>query len=169
MGVGVGATETLLTHPDSKGLPDSVGLSPQQLASPLGCCGEGGQLGRRQTADSRALGPKFTPGRYCTRENVSTKGHMAPFCRRPLDKGVGGGGECAARRRHTSRGQWPHPSQTAGWRPPGENGGTFPVGWAPGMLGMRKASFATAHSSASPTSCSGPWRQGRTAPLSKPS
>lgn len=26
MGVGVGATETLLTHPDSKGLPDSVSL-----------------------------------------------------------------------------------------------------------------------------------------------
>lgn len=27
------------------------------------------------------------------RENVSTKGHMAPFCMRPLDKGVGWGAE----------------------------------------------------------------------------
>lgn len=26
--MGVGATETLLTHPDSKGLPDSVSLLP---------------------------------------------------------------------------------------------------------------------------------------------
>lgn len=102
MGVGVGATETLLTHPDSKGFPDSVGLSPTPSTrfSPRLLWG-GGQLERRQTADSGALGPTVTPGRYCTRENVSTKGHMAPFCMRPLDKGVGGGGE-AARRRHTS-------------------------------------------------------------------
>lgn len=47
-------------------------------------------MGRTQTADSGARGPTFTPGRYCTRENVSTKGHMAPFCMRPLDKGAGG-------------------------------------------------------------------------------
>lgn len=45
--MGVGAAETLRTHPDSKGFPASVSLlpTPRQLASPLGWCGEGASQG----------------------------------------------------------------------------------------------------------------------------
>lgn len=58
---------------------------------------------------------------------------MASFCMEPLDKGVGGEREAA--RRHPSRGRWPCPPQTAGWRL-GENRGTFPVGGGGGVPAM---------------------------------
>lgn len=91
MGVGVGATKTFLTHPDSKGLPDSVSLPPP--TSPLGWCGEGGSEG----GDGQLTLGHWVPHSHqegtVPRENVSTKGHMAPFCMRPLDKGVGWGAE----------------------------------------------------------------------------
>ena len=109
--------------PDSAGLPNSVSL-PLTACSALGWLRGMGQRGRGQTADTGEPGAAFTPGRYCTRENVSTKDHMAPFCIEPSDKGWKGGGEAA--RRHTSRGHQPRPPQTAGWQL-GENGGTFPI------------------------------------------
>lgn len=69
-------------------------------------------------ADTRAPSPTFTPGRYCTGENVSTKDHMAPFCTEPLDKGAGKPPEGTL-----LEGSGPAP-QTAGCRASGENGGT---------------------------------------------
>lgn len=68
-------------------------LAPHDLLL-LGLAAGGG--GRRGgTADTGEPGRAFAPRRYCTRENVSTKDHMAPFCMEPLDKGVGGGrGSC---------------------------------------------------------------------------
>lgn len=87
----MGVTERLLTHPDSAGLPDS----PQPATLWAGCGGWGTREGEGQLTPGRPPGPAFTPGRYCTRENVSTKDHMATFCIEPLDKRVeGGGGSC---------------------------------------------------------------------------
>lgn len=118
--VWVGVTKEL-TRPDSAGLPNSVSLPPTTCHF-LGWLRGRGQRGRGRTADTGEPGPAFTPGRYCTRENVSTKDHMAPFCIEPLDKGVGGGrGSC---QKAHFQGHRPRPLQTAGWQL-GENGGTF--------------------------------------------
>lgn len=86
----VGVTKRLLTRPDSAGLPNLVSLPPQPVTPWVG---NGGMRprGRGGTADSGEPGPAFTPGRYCTGENVSTKDHMAPFCIEPLDKWGGRG------------------------------------------------------------------------------
>lgn len=139
-----------------------LATSPQQqLDSPQAGGGRGG------AADSGALGPHSHQEDTVPRENVSTKGHMAPFCLRPLDKGVGGGGGAA--RRHTSRGHWPHPSQTAGWLPPGRNGALFllaglPWCWAWGGLHLPQPD----HRCAPPTFCSAPAGRANSS-LSKPS
>lgn len=80
--------------------------------------GGDGQL----TLGSQALA--FTPGRYCTGENVSTKDHMAPFCIEPLDKGVEGGrGGCQKARFQRALAPPTSDSRLAAW---GERGHLFP-------------------------------------------
>lgn len=88
----MGVTKQLLAHPNSAGLPDAVSLLPTTCGS-LGWRWGMGQRGRGPTADTGKPGAAFTPGRYCTRENVSTKDHMSPFCIEPWDKEVEGGRE----------------------------------------------------------------------------
>lgn len=91
-----------------------------------------GARGRGGTADTGEPGPAFTPGRYCTRENVSTKDHMAPFCIEPLDKGVEGGrGSCQKAHFQGALAPPTSDSRLAAW---GEWGHLPPVGWVPVML-----------------------------------
>lgn len=128
-----GVAERLLTHPDSAGLPDSESLPPTTCSS-LGWLQGGGAAGegRGGTADTGEPGPVFTPGRYCTRENVSTKDHMAPFCIEPLDKGVEGGrGSC--QKAHFQGAPAP-PTSDSRLAALGEWGHLFPLGWVPVML-----------------------------------
>ena len=77
---------------------------------------------RQLTLGSQALA--FTPGRYCTGENVSTKDHMAPFCIEALDKGVEGGrGSCQKARFQRALAPPTSDSRLAAW---GERGHLFP-------------------------------------------
>ena len=113
-----------LTQPDSAGLPNSVSLPPT-TCSALGWRWEMGHRGggdRQLTLGSQTLA--FTPGRYCTGENVSTKDHMAPFCIEPLDKGVEGGrGSCQKARFQRAPAPPTSDSRLAAW---GERGHLFP-------------------------------------------
>lgn len=118
-------------HPDSAGLPDWGSLPPTTCDS-LGWLWGMRPSGRGGTADSGEPGPVFTPGRYCTRETVSTKDHMAPFCIEPLDKGVERGrGSCQKAHFHGALALPTSGSSLAAWE---EWGHLFPVGWVPGML-----------------------------------
>lgn len=128
----MGVTERLLTHPDSAGLPDSRELAPHNLLI-SGLAARGwGPRGRGGTADTGEPGPAFTPGRYCSRENVSTKDHMAPFCIEPLDKGVGGGR--GSRQKAHFQGALAPPTSDSRLAARGEWGHLYPLGWVPVML-----------------------------------
>lgn len=68
------------TTPDSAGPPQLGELAPHNLLCSGLTMRDGASWGRGQTGltlGSQALA--FTPGRYCTGENVSTKDHMAPL------------------------------------------------------------------------------------------
>lgn len=102
---------------------------PQPATLGAGCRGAGGWGRRGGTADTGEPGPAFTPGRYCTGENVSTKDHMAPFCIEPLDKGVEGGrGSC---QKAHFQGALAPPTTDSRLAALGERGHLFPVGWVP--------------------------------------
>lgn len=111
--------------------PTPRACPPQPVRLWTGCRGMGPQ-GRGGTADTGEPDPAFTPGRYCTRENVSTKDHMAPFCIEPLDKGVEGGrGSC--QKAHFQGAPAP-PTSDSRLAAPREWGHLFPLGWVPVTL-----------------------------------
>lgn len=135
-GRGCGCYQDISHSPWLQRAPRFCELAPPNFSPRL--VWGGGQWGRRWAADSGALGPTFTPGRYCTQGKCVHKGPYGSLLHEAFGQGGRmGGGEAA--RRHTSRGHWPHPSQTAGWLPPGKNGELFLLAgllWCPAWGGL---------------------------------
>lgn len=123
MSVWGGVTKRVLAHPDSAGLPDSESLPPTTCWSLSwlqgdGATGEGqeGQLTLESQAPHSHQDDTVL-GKMCPQRTIWLPSALSLWTR-----GWKGGGEAA--RRHTSRGHWPRPPKTAGWRL-GESGGTF--------------------------------------------
>lgn len=117
------------------------------------------QWGRRWAADSGALGPAFTPGRYCTQGKCVHKGPYGSLLHEAFGQGGGRGAEKLPEGT-LLEGTGPTPLRQQAGCLRGRMG-SFSFGWTPMMLGTRRASFATTCSSACPHLLLCPCRQGK--------